>query len=809
MRVVDLIRERLGVRLTLMFVAAAVVPVVIVGVLSFQRASDSLRNLAVAQVQQEATLTTQDLTTFLGQFSTDLLTMSNTPPVQAIIRARDNGGIDPAQNDPYEVWVNRLTQIFKANAQTKKFYQQVRYLNEDGDEMVRVDFRDGKIDIVSGTDRLQNKASASYFTSTRGLDTGEVSISALNLNKENGKVETPHVPVIRFSTPIIDPAGAFRGAVVSNVYADSFVSRLNVDSGEIYLANEDGAYILNPDSSKTFGTDVGGSFTIDDDFGATHGKLAASGSTAFSDVDSDIGQVVAMQTVAFDPRLPDRHWLLTRTIPESEVMAPINSLRTLLIALGAGIAAVAVVAALWMSRQITAPLAKMGEVASDLAERVLPGFVNVTQAVTSGDLTKTSDITVERIDIDSRDELGQMAGSFNEMGEQLEAGGNSLNEMVESLRTLVGQMGETANSLSTASNQLSDAAEQAGGATTGIASATQQLSSGAQEQVGSIDQTRNAMQELGSSITQISQGSEDQAAAIEQASAIVNQVSSAISEAASTAQGAAQGSEEASEAANAGVAMVDETIQGMERISTAVDAASQQIAQLGTQSEEIGKIVAVIDDIAAQTNLLALNAAIEAARAGEQGRGFAVVADEVRGLAERVTQATTEIATLIDSIQKGVNESISAVEEGTRQVAEGATQAEKTGDALRDILGAVSGVADQIGQISASAEQVNASSEEMVSTIEGVNSVTQQNTAAAQEMAGSSNGVTDSIEQISAISQQNSAASQEMSASAEEMSAQVEEVVASAQGLDSMAQELQQAVSVFKLSKNGQTSEIA
>ena len=195
--------------------------------------------------------------------------------------------------------------------------------------------------------------------------------------------------------------------------------------------------------------------------------------------------------------------------------------------------------------------------------------------------------------------------------------------------------------------------------------------------------------------------------------------------------------------------MVNQTIQGMERISTAVDAASQQIAQLGTQSEEIGKIVAVIDDIAAQTNLLALNAAIEAARADEQGRGFAVVADEVRGLAERVTQATTEIATLIDSIQKGVNESISAVEDGTRQVAEGAVQAEKTSDALRDILGAVGGVADQIGQISASAEQVNASREEMVSTVEGVNSVTQQNTAAAQEMAGSSGGVADSIEQIS------------------------------------------------------------
>ncbi len=110
--------------------------------------------------------------------------MSNTPPVQGIIRARDDGGIDPAQNDPYEVWVNRLTQIFKVNTTTKRFYQPLRYVNEGGDEMVRVDFRSGQVDLVSWTDRLQNKGSASYFADARGLCTGEIASSALNLNRE-------------------------------------------------------------------------------------------------------------------------------------------------------------------------------------------------------------------------------------------------------------------------------------------------------------------------------------------------------------------------------------------------------------------------------------------------------------------------------------------------------------------------------------------------------------------------------------------------------------------------------------------------
>jgi methyl-accepting chemotaxis protein len=237
----------------------------------------------------------------------------------------------------------------------------------------------------------------------------------------------------------------------------------------------------------------------------------------------------------------------------------------------------------------------------------------------------------------------------------------------------------------------------------------------------------------------------------------------------------------------------------MERITDAVTTAASQIEALGGQSAEIGKIIGVIDDIAAQTNLLALNAAIEAARAGEQGRGFAVVADEVRTLAERVTQATQEIAGLIQRVQDGVQESIRATEVAGTEVGSGSELAAKSGEALAEIQMAISGVATQVEQISAAAEEVSASTDEMVSTIETVNYITQQNSAATEQMIASSDGVKGSVDGIASLTETASAAAEEMSASSEEVGAQVEQVVASSQSLSDMAADLNSSVGRFRL----------
>jgi methyl-accepting chemotaxis protein len=314
-----------------------------------------------------------------------------------------------------------------------------------------------------------------------------------------------------------------------------------------------------------------------------------------------------------------------------------------------------------------------------------------------------------------------------------------------------------------------------------------------------------AMEQLIRAIDEVAAGAQSQAKQVDETVGLIQQITAAIDDVARNSANVAHASRQVTEVAVQGGAQVAKSGEGMLRIKDATDKVGNMVKQLGDSSKQIGAIVETIDDIAEQTNLLALNAAIEAARAGEHGKGFAVVADEVRKLAERSSKATGEIAELIGSMQQMITAAVSGMQDSGKLVAEGTQLSVDAGDALKSIQGAVEGIVSQIDNMASAAQQMSASSTEVVRAIENVSAVTEETTAAAEEMAASSAEVSRQIEQVAAVSEENAAAAQEVSATTQEQTAAAEEMTAGTEDLSGMAEELQELVAEFRLNTDGNT----
>ncbi|HEU4962609.1 MAG TPA: HAMP domain-containing methyl-accepting chemotaxis protein [Bacilli bacterium] len=319
----------------------------------------------------------------------------------------------------------------------------------------------------------------------------------------------------------------------------------------------------------------------------------------------------------------------------------------------------------------------------------------------------------------------------------------SVNGMVDNLRGLIYQVNDTAMQVASSSEELLASAESTAQSTEQITSTIQEMASGAETQVHSAEESLVSMNEMAVGIQRIAE------------------TSSTVSET----------SLETAEQAERGNQSIQRAVIQMGSIRDASDSTASVIRLLDERSKEIGQIVEAITGIANQTNLLALNAAIEAARAGEHGRGFAVVADEVRKLAEQSEQSAAQISTLILEIQQETSQAVISMDRSSEEVDAGLTLVNEAGEAFQMIVAAAQVVADQIQDISASSQQMSAGSQQVTAT----------------------------VEELTRIARNSAGHSQQVAASTEEQLALMEEINASCSQLADMAQELQDSVGRFQI----------
>jgi methyl-accepting chemotaxis protein len=253
----------------------------------------------------------------------------------------------------------------------------------------------------------------------------------------------------------------------------------------------------------------------------------------------------------------------------------------------------------------------------------------------------------------------------------------------------------------------------------------------------------SASSQLQSTAEQIATGAEQASCQSQTVATASEEMSSTAMDIAKNCQSAASSAQRASSLTESGYAVVTETVEGIRYRGEKTKENASIVASLGKRSEEIGEIIGTIEDIADQTNLLALNAAIEAARAGEQGRGFAVVADEVRNLATRTTKATQEIAVMIKGIQTETAKAIISMETGVAGTIKGAEQASQLETSLTEIANQINDVMSQVSQIATAAEEQTAVTNEVTSNILQISDVVRMTASGADDTASASRSLAD------------------------------------------------------------------
>lgn len=460
-----------------LLIASIVFPVLAVSSFNIVNSRQYLIDSVVRSLTNESQSGGATINLFLDVFKSDILYLSETPPIQGMIRARANKGIDPEDKSTYESWNTRLEIIFISFINNRGYYDQLRYIDEKGNELVRVRAMNNQA-VVTPSDQLSNVSSTEYFPQNSGLKSGEIYVSEINLSRDNGQIEIPYKPVIRYVTPIYNQAGEKRGVLVANVLVERLFELANSSSlnqqmqQEFSAINQDGYYLKHPVADRQWGFELNNSNNIKNDYSEAIVNQLLSGESGLVTDNND--HIMTYNTIFPNQITRENPFVIFYKVPKSVVLEPINNFIRVAVIVTLLVGGIFIVFGVILFKKLVNSILEVVAVVTAFSSQIF-ATINQQERIANQQLSSVQEtnVTMDELSASSQQSAQQAEGAVfgaKQALERVEQGTFAIQKALEELETLkvkvesiaekILQLSEQTHQIGSVSDVVSDLSNQ-------------------------------------------------------------------------------------------------------------------------------------------------------------------------------------------------------------------------------------------------------------------------------------------------------------------------------------------------------------